>query len=282
MNVLLDHTLNRKTITKKDLVKIFTHVPPEFLDDFYDFIDGQSKHPITLFVVNIDHVAKWLNIRKDNLLSTLRRSYKKNEDFKESMNEKSMKRHGGQNKINVFISIDCFKRLAMRSTSAKAETVRSYFIEIDNFMTKYTKQIANGIIRDIEVTSTNMQTLEDKPGYIYIVESDETMPNHVKVGMADDIIKRLQAYNVGRPRDIKLIYAASTPRKLEVERCVKSVLQLKRYIKKREVFHLDAETVRKVIDGCNALSTVLHHKQYKKELKGKYYVIFMDEDIFSK
>jgi hypothetical protein len=138
----------------------------------------------------------------------------------------------------------------------------------------------NGIIADIESTADIMSKKKnDKPGYMYIVNSDDRMPYLNKPGAAQNMIDRLRAYNVGRPKDIKLLYAIQVKRRKEVETCVKSILKTKQYIKRREVFNIDAEIITKIINSCDKLSTILHHKQLSGKMKGQYYLVFMNENI---
>lgn len=56
-------------ILKKDLVKLFTNVPHDFIDDFYDILDNNNTE---IFSVNLDIASKWLNVEKRVLTRTIR------------------------------------------------------------------------------------------------------------------------------------------------------------------------------------------------------------------
>jgi phage anti-repressor protein len=102
---------------------------------------------------------------------TLKRSYKVNIDY--TITKYNTNKPGSNNYKKTMLTIDCFKRLCMRSRSLKAEEVRSYFIELDDFIAHYSDQIYDGIIRDIEKVAkrVNKNPNTDGPGYIYAIRA---------------------------------------------------------------------------------------------------------------
>ena len=97
----------------------------------------------------MDIVSKWLMVNKANLMKTLKTSYKIGDDYVVSKIYKdgiSKQGKGGHNKNEVMLTTDAFKRLCMRSKTVKAEDVRTYFIELDNFVTMYKTDILNGLL----------------------------------------------------------------------------------------------------------------------------------------
>ena len=98
----------------------------------------------------MDVLAKWLHVPKKVLLKTLRESYIINQDYITTSKPKRVGKYGGNNHKEVLLTADCMKRLCMRSRSAKAETVRTYFIQIEDFIFRYNAQIVDGLMRDIQ------------------------------------------------------------------------------------------------------------------------------------
>ena len=50
-------------------------------------------------------------------------------------------------------------------------------------------------------------------------------------------------------------------------------------VKRKEIYHVDIDIIKKVIDGCSALSEIkLHHKAAKSRLDGEYYMVFSVAD----
>ena len=89
--------------------------------NLYNFQTSQNN-----FVINLNIIIKWLKTTKGRIKETLTRSYIENIDYKISKDKST----GGRPSENILITPDCFKRLCMSSKTAKAEEVRTYFIEI--------------------------------------------------------------------------------------------------------------------------------------------------------
>jgi hypothetical protein len=267
---------HKSNLSVSDVVKLFTNVPAKFVDDFFALYKPNTKQDE--FVINIDSIVKWLDVQKFTLTSTLKNSYKKGTDYtlEKAIRDPSMK-YGANNTIKVMLTPDCMKRLCMRSRSKKAETVRTYFIEIESFIMKYNSQIVDGIVRDIKHTEAfhKKNPLKEGPGYIYIIRAAATHSNLYKLGHTQDLSKRLATYNTGRAHDVELLYAYHVQRRKEVESCVKVMMKDKQYKKRKEIYHVDLEIIKKIIDGCSSLSDIkLHHKASKSRLDGEYYMVF--------
>jgi hypothetical protein len=164
----------------------------------------------------------------------------------------------------------------MRSRSAKAETVRTYFIEIEDFLFRYNDQIVDGLMRDIQnVQEKNIKKKKpDGPGVVYFFRAGEDV---IKPGSASDMVKRLATYNTGRLDDVELLHVYQTDYRKEVERCLKKLMAEKQYKKRRELYEVDPDIVKKLIRGCASLSMKLRYKGHSKgksNLNGKYYLIF--------
>jgi hypothetical protein len=115
-------------------IKMLTTIPEDFVDSFYSFYDEDSAESTDL-IINLETVAKWLGCTRVRLVSTLRKSkyYKHGVDY--VMSDAS----------TVLVTPNCFKHLAMTSTTKQGYMVRCYFIEINDAFVKYRRQTLNGI-----------------------------------------------------------------------------------------------------------------------------------------
>lgn len=262
-----------KKLTKSEIIKIFTKIPSDFIDDFYSILEKKN----TDYPINLDIVSKWLNVEKSKLIKTLHKSYKKNEDYTEELNTVTATK--GHNYKKIMLSVDCFKRLCMRSRSAKSEEVRTYFIELDNFITHYSDQISDGIIKDIEKVAKKVKEYPNKdgPGYIYAIRASNSKSGLIKIGYASDLIQRLRVYDVGRADDVELLYAFRTSYRKKVENCLKALMEAKRFKKRKEIYEVDLDIIKKLITGCNKLSIDATQVKANSEQDGKYYLMFMKE-----
>ena len=267
-------------LSVSDVVKLFTNVPSKFVDDFFALYKPDTKQDE--FVINVESLVKWLDVEKFTLNSTLKKSYKMGTDYTiERIARDPSIKSGSNNFIKVMLTPDCMKRVCMRSRSKKAETVRTYFIEIESFIIKYNSQIVDGIVRDIKKTEAfhKKHPLKEGPGYIYIIRAAAAHSNLYKLGHTQDLSKRLATYNTGHANDVELLYAYHVQRRKEVESCVKVMMKDKQYKKRKEIYHVDLDIIKKVIDGCSSLSDAkLHHKSAKSRLDGEYYMVFSVAD----
>ena len=262
-----------KKLTKSEIIKVFTKIPSDFVDDFYSIIEKNT----TDYPINVDIVCKWLQITKKQFLRTLHNSYKINEDYTEEYNTITTTK--GHNYKKIMLSIDCFKRLCMRSKSIKSEEVRTYFIELDNFISHYSDQISDGIIKDIEKVAKKVKEYPNKdgPGYIYAIRASNEKSGLIKIGYASDLIQRLRVYDVGRAEDVELLYAFRTTYRKKVENCLKNLMEAKRFKKRKEIYEVDLDIIKKLITGCDKLSIDATQVKKKSDQNGKYYLMFMKE-----
>ena len=90
-------------------------------------------------VIDLDmYVHLMVTQPRPNVLQLLRLSSLEGIDYvMREMPKAGRRRHGGHLKKRVLLTPDCFKRLCMRSRTAAAETVRSYFLHMETLTRRY-------------------------------------------------------------------------------------------------------------------------------------------------
>lgn len=168
----------------------------------------------------------------------------------------------------------------MRSRSLKAEEVRSYFIELDDFISHYSDQISDGIIKDIEKVAKRVRTNpnNDGPGYIYAIRASSQIKGLYKIGETKNLIERLRSYNTGRAEDVELLYAFKVDYRKQVEMYIKGLMESKRYKKRKEIYEVDLDIIKRIINGCNKMSMDMKMHKPQSSLDGKFYLIFMKQN----
>jgi phage anti-repressor protein len=261
-------------LTVDEVLKIFTTVPKKFIDDFFKFTQ-LNKDVTSDFFIDVNKLSIWLDVSKYTITQMLKRSYVEGVDYIKRVDTKktSINAH---HKKEILLTSECMKRICMSSRSEKAETVRSYFIELEEFIIHYNDQIVDGLMRDIQdlAMKDRRNKKEDGPGLVYILRAASNVNKLGETMM--DLIKRLSTYNTGRMKDVELLYSYRTTHRREVEKCVKALMREKRYRKRRELYEVDWEIISKLIKGCARLSLKLDQKN-KSKLDGKYYIIFSSD-----
>ena len=262
----------------KDFLKKFSPIPNSFIEDLFELYGTSTLQSDP--VVNLDAVAKWLGIRKGTLVSTLRASYKKGVDYEMTVQPRLPGAHGGHNRAVVLLTPDCFKRVCMRSRGRKAEGVRTYFIMLEGLVLKYKDQLMEGMQADIDRLERQVGP-KGRPGravvggYIYVVRASEKLDSVYKIGRTVDLRRRLREHETSRADDLEVMFVFRVENVKAVERCVKVTLSEKRYRPFREVFKLDLDVLKAVVNGCDALQGMLkleHKAQGPGKLTGGCYM----------
>jgi hypothetical protein len=78
-----------------DFLKVYSKINNEFIDDFFGLYNDEDKFG---FSIDIEAVAKWMNMRKGTIKDTLVHTYKENIDFL-IIKEKKRIKSGNQRKL---------------------------------------------------------------------------------------------------------------------------------------------------------------------------------------
>ena len=128
--------VNKIKLSISEAIKKYTSIPDDFINDFLPLYQHDTKQDA--FVINIDNIAKWLDVEKKTLTSTLKHSYKVGTGYTlEKVARDPSIKYGANNSIKVMLTPKCAKLLCMRSHSEQSEKIRLYFIDIEKFLLKY-------------------------------------------------------------------------------------------------------------------------------------------------
>jgi phage anti-repressor protein len=143
-----------------DFLKKYSTIPNKFIDDFFKFYSYNTTDDD--IIIDMDIVAKWLNMRKDNVKTTLVRSYIESIDYKII---KRKKNKVGRPSEKIFISTSCFRRISMSSNTDKGKEVRKYYEKIEKLLDKYKNHIIDNLSLRINALENN-QKLKPTSGHL--------------------------------------------------------------------------------------------------------------------
>mgnify|MGYP006276579279 CR=1 FL=1 len=255
----------------KSFLKKYSSIPNAFIDDFHKVYDRTSTDE---FIIDLDVVAKWLNVYKYHLKATLLTSYERDVDYTVTVPPRKGR---GRPLEKIMLTADCFKFLCMRSNTEKSQMVRAYYVEMENLLEKYIKLFMELMQTRIDELENN-QRPKDYPlraGFIYVIKASEKYNSVYKLGKSKDLKNRLRSYNGGRMDDVEIVYAFETDNMDDVEKCVKAMLAEKQYRKVKEVYQVDIDIIKGVIQDCSKLC-IKTKKRFIKMTKqsGGYYMVF--------
>ena len=243
-------------------LKRFSPIPNAFIDDMFAMYNPDTAQ--TDLAVNLDAVAKWLGIRKDNLMKTLRSSYTAGVDYsvsgEQSPNVESTAKYGRNAYKKVLLTPDCFKRMCMRSRGKTAEDVRTYFIQIEALVMRYRAQLVDGMQRDIDrlESSRRARSLPRGEGYIYVLKASERYDSVVKIGRTSDLMRRLREHSAALADDPQVLFTYRTDDAAAVETCLKGWLKDRQWTRGRykEVYKADLDMVKQMVHGCDLVGLI--------------------------
>ncbi len=250
-----------------DFLKKYSTIPNSFIDDFFTFYKQNTNEDD--IIIDLDLVAKWLQIQKFNLKKTLIRSYIKNVDYTVKKNKLTT---AGRPSETILISISCFKRICMNSNTEKGGEVRKYYEQIETLLNKYKDHIIESLQKKVGILENNQKPKHNpKKGVIYFIRSHLEPENVFKLGKSKKFKTRYLTHNSSHSDDLEIVLIFESDYIGDVEDCMKVALRSKQYRKRKEIYHTDVDTLKSVLKTCDKLITKINRPKVKtqKRAKGK-------------
>jgi hypothetical protein len=251
-----------------DFMKKYTKIDNNFIDDFFGLYDPDDENN---FSINIDVIAKWLNIRKDNIKKTLKKSYKENEDYK--INSTNTLYRGKPNE-QILLTPKCFKIMSMQSKSLKADKVREYYYELEQVLDRYKEHIIYSLDKKINMLENNQKPIVNpRKGIIYIIQTSDDIGLY-KLGKTTNLKKRLNSYNADKKDNIIPLYMYESEDIDLIEKCVKNFTKEYQYRKHKEIYKININILKLLIENCAEFNknTKIILKNKSNQIGGKLYV----------
>lgn len=227
-------------------LKKYSVIPGNFIDDFYAIFENKR----TPFLVDLNLASKWIGTRKDHLKKLLLDNYRPNVDFIVT-NVSSYKI--GRPLEKIYVTTEIFKRLCMRSHTEHGELVRTYYLELEKLVDKYKNYIIEGLNNRIRQLEYNQKPyINTKSGVIYVFKVDE---DYFKIGKARVLKNRMKQHNTTHADNVQIVFTYEVDDIDRVESCLKSVVKPYQYRKSKEIYKIQLDTLKEVINSCGQLIT---------------------------
>jgi hypothetical protein len=296
----LSSTYNNKLLNKiKDNFSSFEQ--QIFVSSFYCYLNYDKNID---FVIDLDDVWKWLGFstkQKASLL--LEKCFILNSDYINSLNLKAkhdleIKKHGGQNKQTILLTIKCFKSLCLKAQTKKASEIHEYYMKLEETLYEIVEEETNelklqleqkdNIILEIKQTTEQEKQMFKKEKQraveqaivvqfpvntecIYFGTIDNTNEQGeklIKFGHTNDLATRLMDHRKKYSNFI-LVNAFRVQNKVEIENLIKAYPKIKRQIRnidvngknKTEIIAYDSTnfTIEKL---TKHIKDIIHSKTY--------------------
>jgi phage anti-repressor protein len=174
-----------------------------------------NYHPTNDYPINLENVFKMIGFaNKGNAMKTIKSNFTLDEDYKTSFfRSENRTKEGGKDNQNVMLNIDTFKNLCMLAKTDKGKEIRKYYVKLENIYNQIIKEEIESkdklleeketllieqekLINDLELKPETEGFSSRVPGEIYCIR-DTTKSGHMKIGIADKTITRVDQLNVG-------------------------------------------------------------------------------------
>lgn len=227
---------------------------PETIEFVTDFI--YSIHSNNDFEISIRDVSKWLKVHEWALKDTIYRSYKKDIDYIIDQQQTN-----GRPQQDIYLTVDCFKEVCMKSNSKRGELVRKYFIMIENAYREYLfGAIRNRRRFDNEDYGDKKYQNKKYPlgNCVYIIRIDYSGAMSYRIGLTKNLSRRLSEHRRTFSGNVKLILYKYYEYNEFLESCIHRFLHKGRKRNDNdnlvEIFESDVPIIIKLLSACLKIS----------------------------
>ena len=256
----------------KSFIVKYSFVDINFINDFYNIIKEDYIERYNEFLIDSELLRKWLQInirRKFN--DTIKRSYKKNVDYKLEK-VKVSKGSGGHNLEIITLTPEAAKKICLSTNSKFGPKVQQYFIDLELILYKYKNYVIDGMKNKIKELENNQKPkINSQKKIIYVFRALNTDLTLYKIGKTINSKTRFSKHNSPLANDLEVLFQYETNNIDQVESCAKALMKKAQYRKYKEIYKIDLNILKQIIKNCDATINEINKnidKINKKQIGG--------------
>jgi hypothetical protein len=248
----------------------YSFVNAKFVKDFYNIIKEDYIERYNEFLIDSEILRKWLHINiRQQFNDTIKKSYKKNSDYKIEKIKKSEGR-GGQNYEVITLTPEAAKKICLSTNSKMAVPVQQYFLDLEVALYKYKNYIIEGMSKKIEQLENNQKPkINTNKKIIYVFRALNTDLTLYKIGKTINSKTRFSKHNSPMANDLEVLFQYETDNIDQVELCIKAYMKKAQYRKYKEIYQVDLDIIKKTIKNCDAEINEINKEIESKNKKQK-------------
>ena len=133
-----------------------------FITSFYCYLNFDQKND---FVIDLDNIWKWLGFsQKIKAKQLLEKKFTINIDYKISLYQlvKQDKKHGGNNKEIILLTVKTFKLFCIKAGTKKADQIHEYFVKLEELLHEVIEEESNELKLQLEQKNNEIINIEIK------------------------------------------------------------------------------------------------------------------------
>ncbi len=171
-----------------------------FLTNFYTYLNYDNSND---FVINLDDIWKWIGFsRKDPAKRLLDKYFVKDIDYKISLHQSVEQNHrGGQNKEQILLNINSFKKFCLKSDTKKADEIHDYYVKLERLLQETILEETDELRKELQIKTNEL------------IEKDNKHKNELKISKDNTLInshKGKRCVYIGEIEENKFIKIGST------------------------------------------------------------------------
>jgi hypothetical protein len=231
----------------------YSFVNSKFVKDFYNIIKEDYIERYNEFLIDSEILRKWLKINmKRSFNDTIKRSYKKNIDYKIEKIKKTVGR-GGHNLEVITLTPEAAKKICLSTKSIMGVQVQQYFLDLEVALYKYKNYIIEGMNKKIKQLENNQKPkINTNKKIIYVFRALNTELTLYKIGKTINSKTRFSKHNSPMANDLEVLFEYETDNIDQVELCIKAYMKKAQYRKYKEIYRVDLDIIKNTIKNCDA------------------------------
>jgi hypothetical protein len=245
----------------------YSFVNSNFVKDFYNIIREDYIEKYNEFLIDSEILRKWLQIKtKEKLINTIKRTYKKNIDYKIIKKETKTEGRGGHNLQIILLTPESAKKICLSTHSIMASQVQQYFLDLEVALYKYKNYIIEGMDKKIKQLENNQKPkINANKKIIYVFRALNTDLTLYKIGRTISSKTRLSSHNSPLANDLEVLFQYETENVEQVEACIKSYMKKSQY--RKYVSNKNQRFLFEILFVRNTNQRFVFHVNTKKFIK---------------
>ena len=257
----------------------FSFVNSKFVKDFFNIIKEDYIERYNEFLIDSEILRKWLEIKNKQIFNdTIKRSYKKNIDYKTEKIKKTLG-SGGHNLEVITLTPEAAKKICLSTNSKMGGQVQQYFLDLEVALYKYKNYIIEGMNKKIQQLENNQKPkINATKKIIYVFRALNTDLTLYKIGKTINSKTRFSKHNSPMANDLEVLFQYETDNIDQVELCIKAYMKKAQYRKYKEVYRVDLDIIKKTIKNCDVEINKINKEIETKNKKQKGGIILQNID----
>jgi hypothetical protein len=254
----------------QEFINKYSFVNSKFVKDFYNIIKEDYIERYNEFLIDSEILRDWLEISNRQIFNnTIKRSYKKNFDYKIEKIKKSSG-SGGSNFEVITLTPEASKKISLSTNSIMGRQVQQYFLDLEVALYKYKNYIIDGMNKKIKQLENNQKPkINANKKIIYVFRALNTDLTLYKIGKTINSKTRFSKHNSPMANDLEVLFQYETDNIDQVESCIKALMKKAQYRKYKEIYQVDLDIIKKIIKNCDVEINEINKEIERKNKKQK-------------